>query len=405
MSYRFVERGAGGATLILRRTPRGIIEALRVVEDRSSAWTSSSWAPGTTSPSRGREATRHESLTSMGSPRLARCSSSRPPRPWPRWTGSRNVESELTWYLRWSPEKMSDDAKFVFGFGSASPIFRTTLPNCSPLSRCSCAAAASLSGTRGRRSASLARARRGRRRPRSRSRVPIVDPRIESCFHQMRWSCAGGFGPLVAPQTTIRPSSPPPATRSSRSPHRRARRRRRRRDRRSLPSQWPPHRRSRGSRPRRRRTRAPARASRRSTRSRSPGRREPSRGRAPPRRRRRRAPDEHPLAFLEFRARDQHPVGGLEDEREGSGLLEGEVVGKGRTYVCRHGDELRVSPVGVLADDVAPSSRPGLITTSSPVAKPSVPSPSASTTPAPSAPRMRGSGRRAGPGASRCPGG
>ena len=40
----------------------------------------------------------------------------------------------------------------------------------------------------------------------------------------------------------------------------------------------------------------------------------------------------------------------------------------------------------------APSSRPGLITTSSPVAKPSVPSPSASTTPAPSAPRIRGLG-------------
>ena len=26
-----------------------------------------------------------------------------------------------------------------------------------------------------------------------------------SCFHQKRWSCAGGFGPLVAPQTTTRP--------------------------------------------------------------------------------------------------------------------------------------------------------------------------------------------------------
>ena len=41
------------------------------------------------------------------------------------------------------------------------------------------------------------------------------------------------------------------------------------------------------------------------------------------------APDEHPLALLEFRARDQHPVGGLEDEREGGGLLEGEVAREG----------------------------------------------------------------------------
>ncbi len=36
--------------------------------------------------------------------------------------------------------------------------------------------------------------------------VPIVEPSTVSCFHQKRWSCAGGFGPLVAPQTTIRPA-------------------------------------------------------------------------------------------------------------------------------------------------------------------------------------------------------
>src|SRR5437588_234098 len=34
--------------------------------------------------------------------------------------------------------------------------------------------------------------------------VPIVEPRIESCFHQMRWRAAGGLGPVVAPQTTTR---------------------------------------------------------------------------------------------------------------------------------------------------------------------------------------------------------
>ena len=31
--------------------------------------------------------------------------------------GVENVESELTWNPPWSPEKMSDDAKFVLGFG------------------------------------------------------------------------------------------------------------------------------------------------------------------------------------------------------------------------------------------------------------------------------------------------
>ena len=31
--------------------------------------------------------------------------------------GVENVESELTWDPPWSPEKMSDDAKFILGFG------------------------------------------------------------------------------------------------------------------------------------------------------------------------------------------------------------------------------------------------------------------------------------------------
>ena len=35
---------------------------------------------------------------------------------------------------------------------------------------------------------------------------PIVEPRTSSCFHQNRWSCAGGLGPDVAPHTTTRPA-------------------------------------------------------------------------------------------------------------------------------------------------------------------------------------------------------
>jgi metal-sulfur cluster biosynthetic enzyme len=31
--------------------------------------------------------------------------------------GVREVETELTWNPPWSPEKMSDDAKFILGFG------------------------------------------------------------------------------------------------------------------------------------------------------------------------------------------------------------------------------------------------------------------------------------------------
>jgi metal-sulfur cluster biosynthetic enzyme len=31
--------------------------------------------------------------------------------------GVEQVETELTWDPPWSPEKMSDDAKFILGFG------------------------------------------------------------------------------------------------------------------------------------------------------------------------------------------------------------------------------------------------------------------------------------------------
>ena len=36
--------------------------------------------------------------------------------------------------------------------------------------------------------------------------MDIVEPKTVSCFHQIRWSCAGGFGPVVAPQTQMRPA-------------------------------------------------------------------------------------------------------------------------------------------------------------------------------------------------------
>jgi metal-sulfur cluster biosynthetic enzyme len=31
--------------------------------------------------------------------------------------GVEDVETELTWEPPWSPERMSDDAKFILGFG------------------------------------------------------------------------------------------------------------------------------------------------------------------------------------------------------------------------------------------------------------------------------------------------
>ena len=41
------------------------------------------------------------------------------------------------------------------------------------------------------------------------------------------------------------------------------------------------------------------------------------------------APHEHPLALAQAGLRHKHPVGGLEDEREGGRFLERDVVGKG----------------------------------------------------------------------------
>src|SRR5205823_9238018 len=84
-------------------------------------------------------------------------------------------------------------------------IERTTLPSCSPDSSRSCAARASASGkvesTTGRARPLLTSSYAASKSP----FVPIVEPRIESCFHQTRCSAAGGFEPVVAPQTAILP--------------------------------------------------------------------------------------------------------------------------------------------------------------------------------------------------------
>ena len=220
------------------------------------------------------------------------------------------------------------------------PLHPRLLHRLSPLSRGSagrsCRAARRARDARGRR-----RPRRaGRPRPRPAGRGPPRPARgaVEvlrrahrraedrQLRHQIRFSAAGGFGPEVAPQTTIR--APRRAARrasASTSPRRRARRRRRRpaagqlahplRRRRSAP--WLMRRvGAELARPREllvaRGGDDRARAER--LRDRERGRRDAA---ADP-------PDQHPFAGLEARAGDEHPVGRLEDERERSRFLEAE---------------------------------------------------------------------------------
>src|SRR5581483_6764724 len=64
------------------------------------------------------------------------------------------------------------------------------------------------------------------------------------------------------------------------------------------------------------------------------------------------APREHPLAGLEARARDEHPVGRLEHERECRGLLERQAAGDRVDVRRRHRDQLGVRAVAVVADHV-----------------------------------------------------
>ena len=85
-------------------------------------------------------------------------------------------------------------------------IERTILPSCSPASSRSCAARISSSGNDLVDDRARAAARDELVRALEVLAVPIVEPRMVSCFHQTRWSAAGGFGPVVAPQTAMRPS-------------------------------------------------------------------------------------------------------------------------------------------------------------------------------------------------------
>src|SRR5262249_4650410 len=84
-------------------------------------------------------------------------------------------------------------------------IVRTILPSCSPVSSRSCAARISSSGSTESTTGSARPLVTSSRAPAKSSPVPIVEPRIVSCFHQIRCSAAGGFGPLAAPHTVIRP--------------------------------------------------------------------------------------------------------------------------------------------------------------------------------------------------------
>ena len=66
---------------------------------------------------------------------------------------------------------------------------------------------------------------------------------------------------------------------------------------------------------------------------------------------------EHPLVRLQRRLRDEHPPRRLEDERERRRLLERERVGDRVDVRLGHGDQLGVRPVHVLADDGDPRHR------------------------------------------------
>ena len=102
--------------------------------------------------------------------------------------------------------------------------------------------------------------------------------------------------------------------------------------------------------------------------------------------------------------RDEHPVGGLVDERERGGLLERDTVAERHDVRRRDRGELGVDALRVLADhvDVAAVLEARVDHDRLAGLEALDVRPSASTTPEPSAPRMRGFGHgRAGPSASR----
>ena len=172
-----------------------------------------------------------------------------------------------------------------------------------------------------------------------------------SCFHQNRWSWAGGFGPDVAPQTTTRPAGRTAAERSG------------------------PGRLADGldddvdalagrflhggddvavvvvdgqiGAPFARRLELGV-AARRDDRAHAERAADLERGRrdaaADP-------PDERPFAILDARARDEHPVRRLVDQRERRRDLEGQPLVERKHLRGVDGDQLRVRAVAVLADD------------------------------------------------------
>ena len=109
-------------------------------------------------------------------------------------------------------------------------------------------------------------------------------------------------------------------------------------------------------------------------------------------------PEKHPLVRLDRRLRHQHPVGGLEDERKGRRLLEDLAWWNGWTFFSGIATSSACvpsmcSPTTVIRP--SPWSRPGLMTTRSPLSR----------VPAPSAPRCAVWARKGVPGAPRGRGG
>jgi metal-sulfur cluster biosynthetic enzyme len=104
------------ARLVTVPTREEVIEALRVVEDPELGMDIVELGLLYDVAVEGADVHVTYSLTSMGCPvgplleqQITETVAEMP--------GVENVESELTWDPPWSPEKMSDDAKFVLGFG------------------------------------------------------------------------------------------------------------------------------------------------------------------------------------------------------------------------------------------------------------------------------------------------
>jgi metal-sulfur cluster biosynthetic enzyme len=108
--------GRGAATLILMPTREEVIEALKVVEDPELGMDIVELGLLYDVAVDGSKVHVTYSLTSMGCP-VGPMIEQQITETVAEMDGVENVESELTWDPPWSPEKMSDDAKFVLGFG------------------------------------------------------------------------------------------------------------------------------------------------------------------------------------------------------------------------------------------------------------------------------------------------